>query len=208
MGLPTWLNDYFKKFISAEVEWLVSILLFLPTALQSTMHCFGWYLLKGKKIMYLWWDNYSDPSEVKISVSADFLLQSFVIPIFLISPEFTKLIPNTESSTRIHGSCLSSDVLKRRIFSFHMPWRNQISITKCLYSSREDLPKKLFIITVQEGKKTFSVDSRSSKTSLLKFPGNDQNWLGTLFSDVIGLFQEQKSELINSREWQISPTFV
>ena len=53
-----------------------------------------------------------------------------------------------------------------------MPWRYQISITKCLYSSREDLPKKLFKITVQEGKKTFSVKSHRSKTSLLKFPGN------------------------------------
>ena len=51
-----------------------------------------------------------------------------------------------------------------------MPWRYQISITKCLYSSREDLPKKLFKITVQEGKKPFSVDSCSSKTSLLKIP--------------------------------------
>ena len=51
-----------------------------------------------------------------------------------------------------------------------MPWRYQISISKCLYSSREDLPKILFKITVQEGKKPFSVDSCSSKTSLLKIP--------------------------------------
>ena len=107
-----------------------------------------------------------------ISVNADFLLQSFVIPIFLILPEFILSSFLTESSTWVHGSCLSSDVLKRRIFSFNIPWRYQICITKCLYSSREDLPKKLFKITVQEGKKTFSVKSHRSKTSLLKFPGN------------------------------------
>lgn len=103
-----------------------------------------------------------------ISVNADFLLQSFVIPIFLILPEFILSSFLTQSLLLEFSSCLSSDFLKRWIFSF----RYQISITKCLYSSREDLPKKLFKITVQEGKKTFSVKSHRSKTSLLKFPGN------------------------------------
>ena len=107
-----------------------------------------------------------------ISVNADFLLQSFVIPIFLILPEFILSSFLTQSLLLEFSSCLSSDFLKRRSFSFNMPWRYQISITKCLYSSREDLPKKLFKITVQEGKKTFSVKSHRSKTSLLKFPGN------------------------------------
>ena len=105
-----------------------------------------------------------------ISVNADFLLQSFVIPIFLILPEFILSSFLTQSLLLEFSSCLSSDFLKRRSFSFNMPWRYQISITKCLYSSREDLPKKLFKITVQEGKKPLSVDSCSSKTSLLKIP--------------------------------------
>ena len=107
-----------------------------------------------------------------ISVNADFLLQSFVIPIFLILPEFILSSFLTQNLLLEFSSCLSSDFLKRRIFSFNMPWRYQISITKCLYSSREDLPKKLFKITVQEAKKTFSVKSHRSKTSLLKFPDN------------------------------------
>ena len=144
-----------------------------------------------------------------ISVNADFLLQSFVIPIFLILPEFILSSFLTQSLLLEFSSCLSSDFLKRRIFSFNMPWRYQISITKCLYSSREDLPKKLFKITVQEGKKHFRLNRITQKRRCLNSQAmSDQHWLGTLFSDVIGLFQEQESELIISREWQISPTLV
>ena len=144
-----------------------------------------------------------------ISVNADFLLQSFVIPIFLILPEFILSSFLTQSLLLEFSSSLRSDVLKRRMFSFNMPWRYQICITKFLYSSREDLPKKLFIITVQEGKKHFRLTSVAQKRRCLNSQAmSDQHWLRTLFSDVIGLFQEQKSELINSREWQISPTLV
>ena len=148
-----------------------------------------------------------------ISVNADFLLQSFVIPIFLILPEFILSSSLTQSLQLEFSSSLSSDVLKRRFkathFLFYMPWRYQISITKCLYSSREDLPKKLFKITVQEGKKHFRLNRITQKRRCLNSQAmSDQHWLGTLFSDVIGLFQEQESELIISREWQISPTLV
>ena len=43
---------------------------------------------------------------------------------------------------------------KWTFFCFNIPWRYQITIAKCLYSYREDLPKILFKITAQEYKKS------------------------------------------------------
>ena len=55
---------------------------------------------------------------------------------------------------------LSSNVFELRtstgselVFSFIMPWRHQICMAKCLYPYGDDLPKSLFKITAQEGKK-------------------------------------------------------
>ena len=39
------------------------------------------------------------------------------------------------------------------VFSVIMPWRHQICMANCLYSYGDDLPKSLFKITAQEGKK-------------------------------------------------------
>ena len=39
------------------------------------------------------------------------------------------------------------------VFSLIMPWRHQICMAKCLYPYGDDLPKSLFNITAQEGKK-------------------------------------------------------
>ena len=48
-------------------------------------------------------------------------------------------------------------------------------MAKCLYPYGDDLPKSLFKITAQEGKKSpLLVDVRRSKTSLLKLPNHSQ----------------------------------
>ena len=63
---------------------------------------------------------------------------------------------------------------KRAFFSFDRPWRHHIGIAKCLYSYRDDLPKNLFKITAQGGKKKqLPVDVRRSKKLLLKRPIGD-----------------------------------
>ena len=45
---------------------------------------------------------------------------------------------------------------KWAFFCFNIPWRYQISVAKCLYSSRDDLSKHLFKITAEECKKSTS----------------------------------------------------
>ena len=45
-------------------------------------------------------------------------------------------------------------------FSFNMPWRYQICVSKCLYSYRDDLPKNLFQITAEGCKSPLPVDMR------------------------------------------------
>ena len=57
----------------------------------------------------------------------------------------------------------SSDVFDKNVtstasvlfFSLNLPWRYQICMAKCVYSYRDDLPKKLFKITAQEQKAHF-----------------------------------------------------
>ena len=78
------------------------------------------------------------------------------------------------------GSLLQNRELKQRrswathvnkkwtFFCFNIPLCYQISIAKCLYSYREDLPKISFKVTAQECKSPRPVDMRRSKTSRLK----------------------------------------
>ena len=84
----------------------------------------------------------------------------------------------THKLPKLCSATLSSTFFERRtsteselFFSFDMRWRYQICVVKCLYSYRDDLPKILFKITAQVCKKSFLLDVRRSKKSLLRLPG-------------------------------------
>ena len=144
-----------------------------------------------------------------ISVNADFLLQCFVIPIFLILPEFILSSSLTQSLQLEFSSSLSSDVLKRRIFSFICLDATKFLLLSAFTLLEKICPKNCSKSRFKKAKKHFRLNRIAQKRRCLNSQAmSDQHWLGTLFSDVIGLFQEQESELIISREWQISPTLV